>query len=97
MAVARRLRKSDLKGQLEISQKELAKQQRSIEKQLKQKGRAGPGTGAGRDLAGRTGQSARTESGRYHRAAERLAAARKKPSLAELRGEEESRKRPAWR
>ncbi len=34
----RRLRKSDLKGQLEISQRELAKQQRVIEKQLKKKG-----------------------------------------------------------
>ena len=34
----RRLRKSDLKGKLEISQRELAKQQRSIEKQLKKKG-----------------------------------------------------------
>jgi S-DNA-T family DNA segregation ATPase FtsK/SpoIIIE len=34
----RQLRKSDLKGQLEISQKELSKQRRSIEKQLKKKG-----------------------------------------------------------
>ena len=34
----RQLRKSDLKGQLEISQKELTKQRRSIEKQLKRKG-----------------------------------------------------------
>ncbi|HWX17317.1 MAG TPA: DNA translocase FtsK [Chthoniobacterales bacterium] len=34
----RQLRKSDLKGQLEISQKELGKQRRSIEKQLKKKG-----------------------------------------------------------
>src|SRR5205085_1582696 len=34
----RRLRKSDLKGRLEISQQELAKQQRVIEKQLKKKG-----------------------------------------------------------
>ncbi|HEY4283476.1 MAG TPA: DNA translocase FtsK [Chthoniobacterales bacterium] len=32
------LRKSDLKGQLEISQKQLAKQRRVIEKQLKKKG-----------------------------------------------------------
>ena len=36
----RQLRKSDLKGQLEISQKELAKQRRVIEKQLKKKGAA---------------------------------------------------------
>jgi S-DNA-T family DNA segregation ATPase FtsK/SpoIIIE len=34
----RQLRNSDLKGQLEISQKELTKQRRSIEKQLKKKG-----------------------------------------------------------
>jgi len=37
-ALHRRLRKSDLKGQLEINQQELAKQQRVIEKQLKKKG-----------------------------------------------------------
>src|SRR5947209_19247267 len=34
----RKLRKADIKGQLEISRKELAKQRRSIEKQLKKKG-----------------------------------------------------------
>ena len=34
----RQLRKADLKGQLEINQRELAKQRRSIEKQLKKKG-----------------------------------------------------------
>src|SRR5207237_1640892 len=34
----RQLRRSDLKGQLEISQKELSKQRRSIEKQLKKRG-----------------------------------------------------------
>jgi len=34
----RQLRKSDLKGQLEISQKELAKQSRVLEKQLKRQG-----------------------------------------------------------
>jgi DNA segregation ATPase FtsK/SpoIIIE, S-DNA-T family len=34
----RRLRKSDLKGQLEISQRELVKQQRVIERQLRKKG-----------------------------------------------------------
>ncbi len=37
-ALHRRLRKSDLKGQLEINQQELVKQQRVIEKQLKKKG-----------------------------------------------------------
>ena len=34
----RQLRRSDLKGQLEIGQKELAKQRRSIEKQLRKQG-----------------------------------------------------------
>ncbi len=34
----RQLRRADIKGQLEINQKELAKQRRSIEKQLKKKG-----------------------------------------------------------
>lgn len=34
----RQLRRADIKGQLEISQKELAKQRRSIEKQLKKQG-----------------------------------------------------------
>ena len=37
-ALKRRMRKADIKGQLEISQRELAKQQRSIERQLKKKG-----------------------------------------------------------
>ena len=65
----RRLRKSDLKGQLEISQRELAKQQRAIEKQLKKKGApVAEATRASRS-AGRTGQSAEAESGRYDRVA----------------------------
>ena len=34
----RRMRKADLKGQLEISQQQLAKQQRALEKKLKKKG-----------------------------------------------------------
>ena len=34
----REMRKADIKGQLEISQRELAKQRRSLEKQLKRKG-----------------------------------------------------------
>ena len=36
----RRMRKTDLKGQLEISQQEIAKQQRALEKRLAQKRRA---------------------------------------------------------
>ena len=38
----RRMRKADLKGQLEISQQEIAKQQRAIEKKLRKKGAAVP-------------------------------------------------------
>jgi S-DNA-T family DNA segregation ATPase FtsK/SpoIIIE len=38
----RRMHKADLKGQLEISQQQLAKQQRALEKKLKKKGAAVP-------------------------------------------------------
>jgi DNA segregation ATPase FtsK/SpoIIIE, S-DNA-T family len=79
----RQLRNSDLKGQLEISQKELSKQRRSIEKQLKKKGAAVPEPSAAfinaEELAGRpkpkvVDTTALDET------------PRKKPSLAELRG-----------
>ena len=65
-ALNRRLRKSDLKGQLEISQQELAKQQRVIEKQLKKKG-APVSEAPGLHHAGRAAESAETESRRHHR------------------------------
>ena len=65
----RRLRKSDLKGQLEISQRELAKQQRVIEKQLKKQGAPVPEPAGGICFAGGIGESAEAESGRYHGAA----------------------------
>ena len=85
----RRMRKADLKGQLEISQQQIAKQQRAIEKKLRKKGAARAG-GAVRD-AGRICQSSGAESGRYHRAPDGAAPPRKKPSLAELkRGERRS-------
>jgi DNA segregation ATPase FtsK/SpoIIIE, S-DNA-T family len=81
----RQLRKSDLKGQLEISQKELSKQRRSIEKQLKKKGApvAEPSAAfiSPEELADRPKPKVvdttalPSESG----------AAAKKPSLAELR------------
>jgi len=41
----RRMRRADLKGQLEISQQEIAKQQRAIEKKLRKKGAAVPEPG----------------------------------------------------
>ena len=60
-----------LKGQLEISQKELAKQRRVIEKQLKKKGAPVAEPPARLRFAGRTGQPPQAESGRYHRACRR--------------------------
>ena len=92
----RQLRKSDLKGQLEISQKELSKQQRVIEKQLKKKGAPVPEPSAAfispEELANRPKPKVvdttalPTESAR----------ARRKPSLAELRGQgDKSKTAPA--
>jgi DNA segregation ATPase FtsK/SpoIIIE, S-DNA-T family len=80
------LRKSDLKGQLAISQKELAKQRRSIEKQLKRKGAAVPEPAAAfispEELVNRPAPKVVDATALPN---EPLAP-RKKPSLAELRG-----------
>jgi DNA segregation ATPase FtsK/SpoIIIE, S-DNA-T family len=82
----RQLRKTDLRGQLEISQKELAKQRRVIEKQLKKKGaplsESGPAFMSPEELAGRpkpkvVDTTALPAEG---------ATIRRKPSLAEVRG-----------
>ncbi|MEY2562077.1 MAG: segregation ATPase FtsK/SpoIIIE, family [Verrucomicrobiota bacterium] len=87
----RRLRKSDLKERLEISQQELAKQQRVIEKQLKKKGAPVPEPAgvvvAPEELANRP----------KPRVVDTTALlpdepARKKPSLAELRGTDKKAK-----
>jgi S-DNA-T family DNA segregation ATPase FtsK/SpoIIIE len=88
----RQLRNSDLKGQLEISQKELSKQRRVIEKQLKKKGAPVPEPGnvfiSPEELANRPKprvvdtNALPTESAR----------ARRKPSLAELRGDKDKSK-----
>lgn len=81
----RRLRKSDLKGQLEISQRELAKQQRTIEKQLKKKGAATPEVFvAPEELLNRPKPKVVDTTA----LPEEPVPARKKPSLAELRGGE---------
>jgi DNA segregation ATPase FtsK/SpoIIIE, S-DNA-T family len=88
----RQLRKSDLKGQLEISQRELNKQRRVIEKQLKRKGApvtepAAPFISP-EELVNRPKPKVvdttalPNESGR----------ARRKPSLAELRGSNDKAK-----
>jgi S-DNA-T family DNA segregation ATPase FtsK/SpoIIIE len=88
----RQLRKSDLKGKLEISQKELSKQQRVLEKQLKKKGAPVSEPAAAfispEELANRPKpkvvdtNALPTES----------ASARRRPSLAELRGQNDKSK-----
>src|SRR6184192_4562312 len=81
----RKLRKADIKGQLEISRKELAKQRRSIEKQLKKKGApvAEPTAAfiSPEELADRPAPKVVDAT-----ALPEESIARKKPSLAELRG-----------
>jgi len=82
----RQLRNADIKGQLEISRKELAKQRRSIEKQLKKKGAPFPEPAAAfispEELADRPAPKVVDATA----LPEESIAARKKPSLAELRG-----------
>ena len=89
----RRLRNSDLKGRLEISQQELAKQQRVIEKQLKKKGAPVPEPAAvfipPEELANRPKPKVVDTTALPEEPA------RKKPSLAELRGTEKKTKAPA--
>src|SRR5438876_3149735 len=81
----RQLRKSDLKGQLEISQRELSKQRRVIEKQLKRKGASVPEPSAAfispEELANRPKPKVVDTT-----ALPSETGARRKPSLAELRG-----------
>jgi S-DNA-T family DNA segregation ATPase FtsK/SpoIIIE len=88
----RRLRKSDLKGRLEISQQELAKQQRVIEKQLKKRGAPVSEPAAAvippEELANRPKPKV------VDTTALPSEPAKKKPSLAELRGSETKAKSP---
>src|SRR5438309_1111761 len=81
----RQLRKADIKGRLEISRRELAKQRRSIEKQLKKKGAAVPEPSSAfispEELADRPAPKVVDAT-----ALPEESIARKKPSLAELRG-----------
>src|SRR5438270_728945 len=87
-----RLRKSDLKGRIEISQQELAKQQRVIEKQLKKKGAPMPEPAASvipEELTNRPKPKV------VDTTALPSEPAKKKPSLAELRGSETKAKGPA--
>jgi S-DNA-T family DNA segregation ATPase FtsK/SpoIIIE len=86
----RRLRKSDLKGQLEISQRELAKQQRVIEKQLRKQGAPVP------ESAGVFVSPEELVNRPKPKVVDTTALpdepTRKKPSLAELRGTEKKKK-----
>jgi S-DNA-T family DNA segregation ATPase FtsK/SpoIIIE len=88
----RRLRKSDLKGRLEISQQELAKQQRVIEKQLKKRGAPVPEPSAAvipEELTNRPKPKVVDTTALPDEPA------KKKPSLAELRGAETKSKSPS--
>ncbi|MFZ1220215.1 MAG: DNA translocase FtsK [Chthoniobacterales bacterium] len=90
----RRLRKSDLKGRLEISQQELAKQQRVIEKQLKKKGAPVAEPAAAvippEELLNRPKPKVVDTT-----ALPSEPPPKKKPSLAELRGSEQKAKTPS--
>ncbi len=82
----RQLRKADIKGRLEISRRELAKQRRSIEKQLKKKGAPvrEPSSAfiSPEELADRPAPKVVDATA----LPEESIAGRKKPSLAQLRG-----------
>ena len=82
----RRLRKSDIKGRLEISQQELAKQQRLIEKQLKKRGAPVSEPAAAVILPEEL--TNRPKPKVVDTTALPSEPAKKKPSLAELRGGE---------
>jgi DNA segregation ATPase FtsK/SpoIIIE, S-DNA-T family len=89
----RRLRNSDLKGRLEISQQELAKQQRVIEKQLKKRG--APVSEPAAAVIPPEELASRPKPKVVDTTALPSEPAKKKPSLAELRGAETKPKAPA--
>ncbi len=86
----RSLRRSDLKGQLEISQRELAKQQRSIEKQLKRKGAPVPEPANAFVTPDELANRPKPKVVDTTALPQESAGSRKKPSLAELRGKEKA-------
>ncbi|MDQ6765234.1 MAG: DNA translocase FtsK, partial [Verrucomicrobiota bacterium] len=88
----RSMRRSDLKGQLEISQRELAKQQRSIERQLKRKGAPVAEASAAFIPAEELANRPKPKVVDTTALPSELPAARKKPSLAELRGKDKGAK-----
>ena len=79
----RELRKADLKGRLEISERELAKQRRSLEKQLKKKG--GPMAEPGPALMSPEELASRPRPKVVDTTALPTEPSRRKPSLAEIR------------
>jgi S-DNA-T family DNA segregation ATPase FtsK/SpoIIIE len=83
----RQLSKSDLRGQLEISQKELAKQRRVIEKQLKKKGAPVPESSSAFISAEELANRPKPRVVDTTALPTEAATARRKPSLAELRGQ----------
>ena len=82
----RQLRKSDLKGQLEISQKQLAKQRRVIEKQLKRKGAPVPEPPTPLVVPEELANRPKPKVVDTTALPTEPLRARRKPSLAELRG-----------
>ena len=88
----RSLRRSDLKGQLEISQRELAKQQRSIERQLKRKGAPVPDPAAAFISPDELADRPKPKVVDTTALPSEPTVARKKPSLAELREKEKAGK-----
>ena len=83
----RRMRKADLKGQLEISQQQLTKQRRAIEKQLRKKGSPVPAAAPAPEIL--LEEFANRPQPRVNDYAassnDSAVAAKKKPTLAELR------------
>jgi S-DNA-T family DNA segregation ATPase FtsK/SpoIIIE len=102
--LARKLRRSDLKEKLEISEKQLAKQRRVLEKQLQKKGMPVPGPVGSiispEELANRPKPKVVDTTALP---SEQVGLARRKPSLAELRASEEQAKpipgvaSPTWK
>ncbi len=86
----RSLQRTDLKGQLEISQRELAKQQRSIERQLKKKGAPVPEPASALSVSEELANRPKPKVVDTTALPTELPAAKKKPSLAELRGKDKS-------
>ena len=86
----RSLRRSDLKGQLEISRRELEKQQRSIEKQLKRKGAPVTEPTAAFMSPDELANRPKPKVVDTTALPTEPAGTRKKPSLAELRGKDKA-------